>query len=209
MEVGALAGLDTGGGVKAGASIVAGVGVVSGVECLISATDSTIKGGAMNAWSVQKTRRLAELADANRLPTINLVESAGADLPQQAQIFVPGGRAFRDLTRASRARQPTVCLVFGSSTAGGAYIPGMSDYVVMVEGQARVTHVAGPPHEDGHQRGLDKREPRRGRDAQPRERRERLRPGTSATPSASAARSWPRCGGRSRAAGALGAGAPL
>ncbi|MEZ4474333.1 MAG: carboxyl transferase domain-containing protein [bacterium] len=144
LEVGALAGLDTGGGVKPGASIVAGVGVVSGVECLISATDSTIKGGAMNAWSVQKTRRLAELADANGLPTINLVESAGADLPQQAQIFVPGGRAFRDLTRASRARQPTVCLVFGSSTAGGAYIPGMSDYVVMVEGQARV-YLAGPP----------------------------------------------------------------
>lgn len=144
LEVGALAGLETGPGVKPGASVVAGVGVVSGVECLISATESTIKGGAMNTWSVQKSRRLAEIADSNGLPTINLVESAGADLPQQAQIFVPGGRGFRDLTRASKARQPTVCLVFGSSTAGGAYIPGMSDYVVMVENQARV-YLAGPP----------------------------------------------------------------
>jgi len=144
LEVGALAGLDTGPGVKPGASIVAGVGVVSGVECLISATESTIKGGAMNSWSVQKSQRLAEIAESNGLPTINLIESAGADLPQQAQIFVPGGRGFRDLTRASKARQPTVCLVFGSSTAGGAYIPGMSDYVVMVQDQARV-YLAGPP----------------------------------------------------------------
>lgn len=144
LELCALAGFKTGGGVKAGASLIGGVGLVSGVECLISATEATLKGGAMNEFSVLKSRRLAEVAEENGLPTINLVESAGADLPNQSKIFVPGGRGFRDLTRASRLRQPTVCLVFGSSTAGGAYIPGMSDYVVMVDQAARV-YLAGPP----------------------------------------------------------------
>lgn len=144
LELCPLAGLDVGGGVKPGASIVAGVGVVSGVECLVTATESTIKGGAMNAYSVMKSRRIAEIGDVNGLPTVSLTESAGADLPQQAQIFVPGGQSFRNITRASKARQPSVCLVFGSSTAGGAYMPGMSDYVVMVDQAARV-YLAGPP----------------------------------------------------------------
>ncbi len=144
LEVCPLAGYKAGGGVKPGASIVGGVGLVSGVECLISATESTIKGGAMNEYSVLKSHRLAEIARDNRLPTINLVESAGADLPNQSKIFVPGGQSFRNLTRASQRQQPSVALVFGSSTAGGAYIPGMSDYVVMVDQQARV-YLAGPP----------------------------------------------------------------
>lgn len=144
LELCPLAGYQTGGGVKAGASMVAGVGVVSGVECLISGTESTLKGGAMNDFSVQKSRRLSDIAAENHLPTISLTESAGADLPQQSKIFVPGGRTFRDLTVASKNRQPTICLVFGSSTAGGAYIPGMSDHVVMVEDAARV-YLAGPP----------------------------------------------------------------
>src|SRR5687767_7267323 len=69
---------------------------------------------------------------------------SGADLPNQSKIFVPGGRGFRDLTRRSESRIPTICLVFGSSTAGGAYIPGMSDYTVMVQRQAQV-YLAGPP----------------------------------------------------------------
>ncbi len=144
LEVCPLAGYKVGGGVKPGASIVGGVGVVSGVECMISATESTVKGGAMNEYSVIKTRRLAEIAGENHLPSISLVESAGADLPKQSKIFVPGGAGFRDLTRASRAKRPTIAVVFGSSTAGGAYVPGMSDYVVMVERQARV-YLAGPP----------------------------------------------------------------
>ena len=144
LELCPLAGLDVGSGVKPGASIIAGVGVVSGVECLINATECTIKGGAMNAWSVTKSRRIADIAAQNGLPSVSLTESAGADLPQQAQIFVPGGRNFRDITRGSKARKPSVCLVFGSSTAGGAYIPGMSDYVVMVQDAARV-YLAGPP----------------------------------------------------------------
>ena len=144
LELCPLAGYRVGGGIKPGASIIGGVGMVSGVECLIVATESTVKGGAMNEYSVLKSRRLSEIAEANRLPTVNLVESAGADLPNQSKIFVPGGRGFRDLTRASAARIPTVCVVFGSSTAGGAYVPGMSDYVVMVDKNAKV-YLAGPP----------------------------------------------------------------
>ena len=127
-----------------GASLVGGIGVVSGVEVLISASEATVKGGALNDLGVQKSARLAEIAEQNRLPTISMIESAGADLPNQSKIFVPGGRGFRELTRRSQARMPTICLVFGSSTAGGAYIPGMSDYVVMVKNQAQV-YLAGPP----------------------------------------------------------------
>jgi acetyl-CoA carboxylase carboxyltransferase component len=127
-----------------GGSIVTGIGVVSGVECMLNATDPTVKGGASNPITVDKGFRSADIAAQNRLPVINLTESAGADLPQQSKIFVRGGRTFRDLTRRSAERIPTICLVFGSSTAGGAYVPGMSDYVVMVKGGAKV-FLGGPP----------------------------------------------------------------
>ncbi|WP_428261200.1 acyl-CoA carboxylase subunit beta [Haliangium sp.] len=131
-------------GHKAGAGLIGGIGVVAGVECMITASEATLKGGAVGELGVGKSARLADIADENRLPSISMIESAGADLPNQSKIFVPGGRGFRDLTRRSQARVPTVCLVFGSSTAGGAYIPGMSDYVVMVKDQAQV-YLAGPP----------------------------------------------------------------
>lgn len=127
-----------------GAAIIGGVGRVSGVECLVVASDATRKGGAVTEIGVAKTNRLAEIAEQNGLPTVNLIESAGADLPNQHKIFTPGGRGFRDLTRRSKARATTVCLVFGSSTAGGAYIPGMSDYAVFVRDKAQV-YLAGPP----------------------------------------------------------------
>jgi acetyl-CoA carboxylase carboxyltransferase component len=143
LELCPLAGKDISGH-TAGASVVGGIGVVSGVECLITASEATVKGGAMSEYSVHKSGRLSDIAEQNRLPSISMIESAGADLPNQSKIFVPGGRGFRDLTRRSEARIPTICLVFGSSTAGGAYIPGMSDYVVMVKQQAQV-YLAGPP----------------------------------------------------------------
>jgi acetyl-CoA carboxylase carboxyltransferase component len=127
-----------------GASVVTGIGVVEGVECLINANDPTVKGGASNPWTLKKGFRASQIAEENDLPTISLVESGGADLPTQKDIFIPGGRMFRDLTRASARRQPTVALVFGNSTAGGAYIPGMSDYTVMVKEQAKV-FLGGPP----------------------------------------------------------------
>ena len=118
---------------------------VAASSALITASEPTVKGGAISELGVQKSARLAEIAAQNRLPSINLTESAGADLPNQSKIFVPGGRGFRELTRrCEAAHRRRVCLVFGSSTAGGAYIPGMSDYVVMVKEQAQV-YLAGPP----------------------------------------------------------------
>ncbi|GAB3016820.1 acetyl-CoA carboxylase carboxyltransferase subunit [Nocardioides flavus (ex Wang et al. 2016)] len=127
-----------------GASVVTGIGVVEGVECMISANDPTVKGGASNPWTVKKIFRASQIAEENNLPTISLVESGGADLPTQKEIFIPGGKLFRDLTRASARRQPTIALVFGNSTAGGAYVPGMSDYTVFVRGGAKV-FLGGPP----------------------------------------------------------------
>ncbi|MFC7958118.1 acyl-CoA carboxylase subunit beta [Rhodococcoides kroppenstedtii] len=127
-----------------GASVVVGIGVVSGTECLIVANDPTVRGGSSNPWTLRKTLRANDIALQNRLPVISLVESGGADLPTQKEVFVPGGRIFRDLTRLSAAGIPTIALVFGNSTAGGAYIPGMSDHVVMIEERSKV-FLAGPP----------------------------------------------------------------
>ena len=131
-------------GVGSGAGVIGGIGVVAGVECLVTANEATLKGGAVNEWGLKKSLRLAEIAEKNGLPSIALTESAGADLPNQAQIFVPGGQSFRDLSRRSRMGLPSICCVFGNATAGGAYIPGMSDYTIMVDGGAKV-FLAGPP----------------------------------------------------------------
>jgi len=127
-----------------GARVIGGIGVVSGRECMIIANEATAKGGSTGEAGLWKNARLADIALENRLTTILLVESAGADLPVQSKIFVPGGRGFREITRRSKRRIPTVAVVFGSSTAGGAYLPGMSDYVIMVKKRAQV-FLAGPP----------------------------------------------------------------
>ncbi|APE37547.1 acetyl-CoA carboxylase carboxyltransferase subunit [Nocardia mangyaensis] len=127
-----------------GASTIAGIGIVEGVECMIVAPDPTVRGGTSNPWTLRKTLRINDIVRENRLPVISLVESGGADLPTQKEVFIPGGAMFRDLTQASAAGIPTISLVFGNSTAGGAYIPGMSDYVVMVKEGAKV-FLAGPP----------------------------------------------------------------
>src|SRR6476646_720556 len=129
---------------QVGASVVVGIGAVSGVECMLVANDPTVKGGTSNPWTLKKVLRANQIARENRLPLINLVESGGADLPTQKEIFIPGGQLFRDLTRLSAAGIPTIAPVFGNSTAGGAYVPGMSDHVVMVEGGAKV-FLGGPP----------------------------------------------------------------
>ncbi|MYW92872.1 acyl-CoA carboxylase subunit beta [Amycolatopsis rubida] len=127
-----------------GASVVTGIGVVSGVECMLIAHDPTVRGGAMNPYSLKKTLRALEIARINRLPVINLVESGGADLPTQSELFVHAGKIFHDLTELSALAIPTIALVFGNSTAGGAYVPGMCDYAVMVDRQAKV-FLGGPP----------------------------------------------------------------
>jgi acetyl-CoA carboxylase carboxyltransferase component len=127
-----------------GASVITGIGVIHGVECLISANDPTVKGGSTNPFTMRKTARAADIAMQNQLPTVSLVESGGADLPTQSEIFIPGGRGFRDLTQRSKAKLPTIAIVFGNSTAGGAYIPGMSDYIVMIKQRSKV-FLGGPP----------------------------------------------------------------
>jgi acetyl-CoA carboxylase carboxyltransferase component len=127
-----------------GGRLITGIGQVSGVECLVIANQATVKGGSMSPSAVAKQLRALEIAKRNRLPVLALVESGGADLPRQADIFVPGGQTFREMTRLSAAGIPTISLVFGSSTAGGAYMPGMSEYTVFVAGNASV-YLAGPP----------------------------------------------------------------
>ena len=127
-----------------GASIVTGIGVVAGVECMVIAHDPTVRGGTMNPHTLAKNLRAFEIARQNRLPVVNMVESGGADLPTQADLFIPAGQIFRDLSRLSALGIPTVALVFGNSTAGGAYVPGMCDYAVMVDKGAKV-FLGGPP----------------------------------------------------------------
>ena len=142
LELSPLAGYGT--GFPVGGSVVTGIGVVCDTECVLIASDPTVRGGSTNPWTLRKVLRASDIALRNRLPLINLVESGGADLPTQKEIFIPGGQIFRDLTRMSAAGIPTIALVFGSSTAGGAYLPGMSDYVVMVADRAKV-FLGGPP----------------------------------------------------------------
>jgi acetyl-CoA carboxylase carboxyltransferase component len=127
-----------------GGGVVTGIGVVEGVEVMIVANDPTVRGGTSNPYTLRKSGRAHDIAEQNRLPYISLVESGGADLPTQSEIFIPGGRGFRNLTRLSSQGIPTISLVFGNSTAGGAYVPGMSDHVVMIDGRSKV-FLAGPP----------------------------------------------------------------
>jgi len=129
---------------QVGASVVTGIGIVEGVECMIVASDPTVRGGTSNPWTLRKNLRANDIARQNRLPLVNLVESGGADLPTQKEVFVPGGRLFRDITQLSAEGIPTIALVFGNSTAGGAYVPGMSDYTVMIKERSKV-FLGGPP----------------------------------------------------------------
>jgi acyl-CoA carboxylase subunit beta len=127
-----------------GAGIVTGIGVIEGVECVVVANDPTVRGGASNPFTMKKIIRAMEICRENRLPLVNLVESGGADLPSQSEIFIPGGQSFRDITALSAMGIPTVAVVFGNSTAGGAYTPGMSDYIVMIKDRSKV-FLGGPP----------------------------------------------------------------
>jgi acyl-CoA carboxylase subunit beta len=142
LELSPLAGFGTGD--PLGGGLVTGIGVVCGVECVVVANDATVKGGAQGPTSVAKALRAMEVAKTNRLPLLSLTESAGADLPKQAEVFVPGGASFKNLTQLSAAGIPTITVVFGSSTAGGAYLPGMSDYTILQRGAAKV-FLGGPP----------------------------------------------------------------
>jgi acetyl-CoA carboxylase carboxyltransferase component len=142
LELSPLAGLHTGDPV--GGGVVVALAEVARTQCLVIANDPTVRGGTTSPTTIRKLLRAMDVAEENRLPLLLLVESGGADLPRQADVFVPGGEQFRRLTQLSAQGIPTICVVFGSSTAGGAYLPGMSDYTVMVEGRARV-FLGGPP----------------------------------------------------------------
>ncbi|MBX7221277.1 MAG: methylcrotonoyl-CoA carboxylase [Blastocatellia bacterium] len=145
LELASLAAWDMYDNESPGASHIDGIGVVNGVECMIMGNDATVKGGAFYPMSVTKSLRCQQIALENRLPTIYLVESAGANLLHQAELFADsGGRGFANQARMSAAGIPQIALVFGSCTAGGAYVPGLSDYTVMVRKQAKV-FLAGPP----------------------------------------------------------------
>jgi acyl-CoA carboxylase subunit beta len=143
LELCALAGFEQE-GMSDGGSTVAGIGLVCGVECVVSANVPTLKGGSVNEATLVKGARIAEIAWENRLPLVNLIQSAGADLSQQERVFHRGGGSFRNLAQRSKLGLTSVAVVFGSSTAGGAYTPGMSDYTVMVKEQAKV-FLGGPP----------------------------------------------------------------
>ncbi|ANZ38976.1 acetyl-CoA carboxylase carboxyltransferase subunit [Lentzea guizhouensis] len=142
LELSALAAWGT--DFPVGASVVTGIGRIEGVECVIVANDPTVRGGSSNPYTLRKSLRANDIALQNRLPLVSLVESGGADLPTQSEIFIPGGRAFRDLTRLSAAGIPTITAVFGNATAGGAYVPGMSDHVIMIKDRSKV-FLGGPP----------------------------------------------------------------
>ena len=148
LELSSLAGLgmheDDGAENVFGGGIIAGIGTVSGARCMVAANDSGIKGGAAHPMGVEKAIRAQEIALANKLPYIQLVESAGANLLIQAEMFVRGGATFANMARLSAAGIPVVSIVHGSSTAGGAYQTGLADYVVMVRGRSKV-FLAGPP----------------------------------------------------------------
>ena len=128
-----------------GGGVIAGIGLVSGVRCMVVASDAGIDAGAIQAMGLDKMLRVQEIALDNKLPFIHLVESAGANLLQyRVEGFVRGGALFRNLARLSAAGIPVITVQHGSGTAGGAYMPGLSDVVVMVRKRSRA-FLAGPP----------------------------------------------------------------
>ncbi len=148
LELATLAGYrmhddDGRGGIQAGGGI-AGIGYVAGIRCVVAASDSAIKGGTSTPMGVKKNLRVQQIALENKLPVVRLVESGGANLLYQGEMFVEGGRGFANQARMSAAGIPQVTVVHGSSTAGGAYLPGLSDYVILVRNKAKV-FLAGPP----------------------------------------------------------------
>lgn len=151
LEISPLAAYDS--DYTIGGGMVVGIGVIAGTECVILANDPSVLGGALTPYAAKKWSRALEIARDNGLPYISFVESAGADLRVetdgggrrvQTDHFAETGRFFYELIELSQLEIPTVCVVFGSSTAGGAYQPGLSDYVIVVKEQSKI-FLAGPP----------------------------------------------------------------
>jgi acetyl-CoA carboxylase carboxyltransferase component len=147
LELNTLAAWDMYGGEAPSAGIVTGIGVVEGRECVIVANDATVKGGSYFPLTVKKHLRAQEVAKQNRLPCIYLVDSGGAFLPLQAEVFPDRdhfGRIFYNQAQLSAKGIPQIAVVMGSCTAGGAYVPAMSDETVIVRGTGTI-FIGGPP----------------------------------------------------------------
>src|SRR5512142_1631298 len=147
LELNALAAWELYGGDAPGAGIVTGVGVVEGRECVIVANDATVKGGSYFPLTVKKHLRAQEVAEQNRLPCLYLVDSGGAFLPLQDEVFPDRdhfGRIFYNQARLSALNIPQIAVVMGSCTAGGAYVPAMSDETIIVREQGTI-FLGGPP----------------------------------------------------------------
>ena len=144
LELLPLAGMEMKGGFGAGGTNVSGIGLVAGKLCIINSNVGTRKGGSVDYATVFKGLRIGQITEENKLPTINLVESGGANLPDQAKIFNYGGESFRQITNRSKMGLTTISIVFGNATAGGAYVPGMSDFSIFQKQAAKV-FLAGPP----------------------------------------------------------------
>lgn len=139
-----LAGLGLENGFGPNGTTITGIGLISGRMCMVTSNIGTKKGGTMDYATSQKHVRMNEIILQNKLPCVQLVESGGANLPDQARMFELAGANFREITRRSEAGLTTVSVVFGNATAGGAYVPGMSDLSIFVKGKAKV-FLAGPP----------------------------------------------------------------
>ena len=148
LELSRLAGLnmhdDDGKKSVLGGGSIVGIGVVAGKRCVVSVNDSAVKGGTVAPMGLKKGLRGQQIAQENKLPLISLVESGGANLMYQSEIFIEGGRSFANQARMSAMGLPQISVVHGSSTAGGAYLPGLSDYVILVRGRSNI-FLAGPP----------------------------------------------------------------
>jgi 3-methylcrotonyl-CoA carboxylase beta subunit len=147
LEIGQLAANGLYGDEVPGAGMIAGIGRVSGRQCMILANDATVKGGTYYPLTVKKHLRAQEIAQQNRLPCLYLVDSGGANLPHQAEVFPDRdhfGRIFYNQAQMSSMRIPQIACVMGSCTAGGAYVPAMSDETVIVREQGTI-FLAGPP----------------------------------------------------------------
>src|SRR6516162_7782451 len=147
LEIGALAAYGMYEGDVHGAGLIAGIGLIQGREAMIVANDPTIKGGAYYPMTVKKHLRAQEIAAENHLPCVYLVDSGGANLPHQAEVFPDRehfGRIFYNQARMSSAGVAQIAVVMGSCTAGGAYVPAMSDETVIVRNQGTI-FLGGPP----------------------------------------------------------------
>ena len=152
LEISPLAGYNS--DYAVGGGMLVGIGIIAGTECVILANDPSVLGGALTPYAAKKWMRALQISRERRIPYVSFVESAGADLrvetgdsgrrKVQVDHFAETGRFFYEMIELSKLRIPTVCVVFGSSTAGGAYQPGMSDYNIVIREQSKI-FLAGPP----------------------------------------------------------------